>query len=180
MWRPALFAIVSACSGAPAAADGGADGSGGPLAISIEAKQASGAFVPMQDGGEAELFVGIQGLVFLELRLVATGGTAELVDSTLRFTVEGLEELSQTNVMVELLPDGPVRRSQELRLVFPGSIDPASQLVEHMMHLDGRWTRSGGGETATTAFDLIIRNDDPCIHRPPPEEPLCPSDAGPQ
>lgn len=177
MRRLALFLLMVGCGNSDGAVDSGAGpDSSQPLTITLEARQADGSFAPVTSGDDAELLVGIQGLRFVELRLVASGGSAVLVDSVLTYTVEGQEPFTQTNLMIELVADGAVRRSQEIRLIFAGSID-TMDLRGRMVHVAGRWTASGGGETTMTELDLVLRDDDTCIHRPPPDPPLC-SDAG--
>lgn len=178
-WPAALLLLASCGDGAAAAGDDasspGPDAA--PLTISFAARQDDGGYAPITAGEPAELFVGIQGLRFLQLQLVARGGTDPHVDSMLTYTVDGLEPFTQTNIAVALTADPAapaVRRSQPLNLVFAGSIG-TDALRGHTAHLTGAFT--GARDTAAATADLTIVDNDPCIHRPSPEEPLCP-DAG--
>ena len=158
----ALAALV--CAGCPGTenthADAGADAAPCDLSVSLGVGGRGSDFVPLHDGDVGEVIVGYQGFIFIQTILRIEGVTDGQVLAPFMVELEGHEPYAD-NKRVEMIDGGDgAGYSAPLSLYFNDF--PLPDVVGSQCRLSVTVTRQGcsGG----VGVDLILRDEDPCIH----------------
>lgn len=153
-----VLALGAGCSASSAPRDGGADA----CALAIAAGSDDGhGFVPLEDEGEAEIVLGFQGSLFLDLVLRVEGTDAAEGHVGLQADVEGLETswISQT---VVLEGDGGARYARDVQLFFN-----AASLADLLGRRGTfRFGVAAGGCSGTQDLDLVLVDEESCVQQP--------------
>ena len=173
---PGLLGLVLAGCSAQTV-ETGADTSlpDGEFACEIGFGDEDGSYVVASDYGDAELILGFQGFLFVELRVRAEEDSPSPVQVRMSMEVEGEPPFdgSQPDVELEDQVDG-TRVSEEIVLFLPSNDVGLfkGKTARVVMRLDAPVSHS----RCTTERYVTLADDDPCIHTG--GEPICPEDTG--
>ena len=111
------------------------------------------------DAHEAEVILGFQGLVHVELRATAPSDAPEVVEGSLRFVPDAGAPIQSFHPTLSLLPDGEGARSSDVVLFLLGSGTPAdwdgvAGTLEARLQTDE--------EVCLFSAPLSLRDGDPC------------------
>ncbi len=134
-----------------------------------------GDYITAVDADPAELILGFQGFLFVELRVQAEETSPSPVLVRMSMEVDGSEPFdgSQPDVDLETQDDGS-RVSEEINLFLPSNDTGLykGKTAQVVMRLEDETS----GKSCTTERIITLVNDDPCIHTG--DEPICPDDTG--
>jgi hypothetical protein len=166
-----VVSLVAPVTGCPAG-DGDGDGDGDPEQFECELGiiDESGDFIPASEQTRAELDLGFQGLLFVEVAVRATGDVPGLVDALVSVTVEDEDPEGSVTNGVPMNDQGEAYVSDPVLLFFNSSIPAELQdrVAEIVIKLEDP------ARECTTDGLLLLVDDDPCIHTG--DEPICPDD----
>lgn len=125
------------------------------------------AFVPLQDGDEAELWLGFQGFLFLLVRASSEEPPAHPT-ALFSLTLDGEDPASGSQPDLDF--DGTL--SDEVLVFLPSA---------NVSAYEGRSASlavrlQGPERTCLDTVEVLLVDEDPCIHTD--DEPICPEDSG--
>lgn len=132
-----------------------------------------GTFSPMGEGAKAELVLGFQGFLFVEVHVQTGDVESGRADVRASVSVDGEDPFgtNQRGVAVEARADGT--GLSDAVLLFLDS----SNIAEYKdRHADLRLRMDGDIWTCTATASATFVDDDPCIHTD--AEAICPGDGG--
>ncbi len=134
-----------------------------------------GDYIAAAVADPAELILGFQGFLFVEMRILAEESSPSPVLVRMSMEVDGSEPFggSQPDVDLETQDDGS-RVSEEVNLFLPSNDTGLYQgkTAQVVMRLEDETS----GMSCTTEQIVTLVDDDPCIHTG--GEPICPGDTG--
>ncbi len=167
-----IAATAFVASGCPSG-DGDGDGDGDEKTefdCEVGAMDMDGNFVLASETTRAELDLGFQGFLFVEVRVRAKGDVPGLVDAATKVTLAGEDPTGDTTPDVAMKKDGDWFMSDPVLLFFNSSTpaDMADRLADVVVKLEN------SSHECTASGPVLLVDDDPCIHTG--EEPICPDD----
>jgi hypothetical protein len=156
-----LAALLAGCpeSPGPGPTDAGPDAPC-DLAVTLGVGGRGESFVPLEDGDVAEVIVGYQGFIFLQVILEVEGLASGQVLAPFTITLDGREPYGD-NKRVDLEDGGDgAAYSAPLSLYFNDF--PLPDVVGKGCRLAVTVDRQGC--TGSFGVDLQLRDEDPCIH----------------
>lgn len=162
--------VLCACPAGDGDGDGEGDADKEDFACELGILDADAVFLPAGGDTRAELELGFQGFLFVEIFVRAEGDVPARVEASSRVTVEGEDPTGEKTPDVEMAAWDSGYLSDPVLLFFnsetPADLD--GKTVEVVVKLEN----DSHACTATGAFLLV--DDDPCIHTG--EEPICPGE----
>jgi hypothetical protein len=153
------LALLPACLSSSTSDGSGADACAAAL---VAGHGGAAAFVPYADGDSAEIVLGFQGFLFLDLTLRVGGIEATEARVTAQADIEGLATswINQTMPLAE--GPGPERYAEELLLFFN-----TSSLAD-LLGRRGTFTFGidEGGCRASERLDLVLVDLESCVAQP--------------
>jgi hypothetical protein len=168
----AALALLSACGGGPPSEpDGGVTTAVEEFACQIGLADSAGEFVPLSERDDAELVLGFQGFLLVEVRILAGSGAPERPSARFTIEVDGMAPIgaAQGEVAFEARGEGAL---SEPILVFLNDMTVGT-VVGHEAEIVVKLEGEGRRCVATGTVTLV--DEDPCIMTS--DAPLCP-DAG--
>jgi hypothetical protein len=138
-----------------------------PFACELGEFDLDGSLVSYADKGTAELVLGFQSLLFLQVRAVADDPPAKACNATLSIELEGDDPTGGEQPLVEWHGDG---LSDELLFFLPSLA--VSSYVDRSATLAVRLESEDA--VCLAVSEVVLVDDDPCIHTG--GEPICPDD----
>lgn len=149
-----LVLVLAGCDPAPPEGDGGSC----PLEVVIE-RSSAGAFVPVEDGEDAELLLGFQGFRMLRFAIAARGASAEDAEVSAYVTVADTGvELGQRTRERAVAIDGGFRVVEWL--VFFND-EPPSRVVGYDAEVEA--IVRAAGCTGAARVRVRVRDDEACV-----------------
>lgn len=162
LWLPALLAPL-ACA---------AEDEKTPFECALGTAM-DGAFVDLSETPEAELQLGTQGFLFIDVLLEARGDVPPLVEARIGAVVEGESEGGERDPVVELQAGAAgVYGTDDLQAYFDGT--NIESLVGKRAQIEAELSSPTHSCSASGAVILVDHDD--CLHSP--EGPVCPDDPG--
>ncbi len=171
---PTVFVAATlstvACPAGDGDGDGDGDGEKGAFECELGILDTDDAFVAAGDDTRAELELGFQGFLFVEVVVRAVGDVPSLVVASSRITVDGDAPTGQETPGVGMAARKGGYMSDPVLLFFNSDTpaDLADRWVDVVVKLEDE------KHTCTAAGTLLLVDDDPCIHTG--DEPICPGD----
>lgn len=176
----ALMALALMAAVPVAACDTGGDDGGEPVELEpfeceLVMAGGEGELVSLEGGGDAEMVLGFQGFLFVELFAAASGeDVPDDVDVTMSVTVGSADPFggTQNGVDFEAADGDGVRTTEQILVFFSGGSTGDYVGLEAIVTMR---LRGDTHECLTTATVTLV-DDDPCVHTG--EEAICPGDDG--
>lgn len=173
----AVALALAGCDGGSGA--GGGDDDAGPppdgapstFECELVERGADGAWAPLGPDARAELVLGFQGFLFVEVYVRATGPAPRRVDVILSVTIEGDAPYGGSQPETALTPTADGAAVSEAIVVFFSS-SSVGEYVDRTVEIAVKL--EGDGASCTTTGRYLLVDDDPCIHTG--DEPICPDD----
>lgn len=143
-----------------------------PFDCELGALDAEMAWQPLTVGSKLELQLGFQGFLLVDIYARTATALQGALSAAVSLTPEGMDPLGHPEVRFQLLPDGDAYVSDPPLQVF---LDAArlGTYVGKSATIAVRIT--GDGHRCTRDVEVVLADDDPCIHSGD-GEPICPGD----